>query len=392
LIRYFCLKFSHPIDRSKAILSQTNAMKIKVLLSLIGAALFCAVCAVGAATDKPQTGRVYVLSNKLENSVVVFNRDSNGDLAFLQEAATDGGGTGATRDPLQSQGSVTLRADNKILLAVSPASGELTAFRVTNAGLEFGSKVSSGGFFPVSVTVHNNLVYVVNQLGLPNITGYTVNDTGQLLEITGSRRNLAGGPLALPAEVSFTPDGNQLIVTEKGTSLLDIFNVLANGQTDGPLKETSRGTTPFGFAFGPGGTLIVSEAQGGLPMLATASSYRLAGDNVPLPVSSKVADNGTAACWVVVTGETAWIVNTVTATISSYHVGADASITLANPAAASVGTTVPIDAAASHDGRFLYQVLSSTGQIAVFGINGTALLPLTTVDGLPLSIQGIAAR
>jgi 6-phosphogluconolactonase len=347
---------------------------------------------MGAAVDKSQNGRVYVLSNRPENSVLVYDRASNGNLRFVQETPTRGAGTGATRDPLQSQGSVTLRADNKVLLAVNPASGELTAFRVTDTGLEFGSKVLSGGDFPVSVTVNNNLVYVVNQLGIPNISGFTVSDMGELVEIPDSRRNLAGGPLALPAEVSFTPDGTQLIVTEKGTRLLDIFNVLASGQTNGPLPETSRGKVPFGFAFGPGNSVIVSETEGGLPMLGTVSSYRLNNGDIPQPISPKVPDHGTAACWVVVSGEVAFVVNTVSTNISSYHIDADASITLANPVAASTGTAVPIDAAASPDGNFLYQVLSSTGQIAVFGINGSALIPLTIVNGLPLSIQGIAAH
>ena len=374
-------------------LSPINTMKIKFLLLLVGAAVSCAVCTAGAATAGSQVGRVYVMSNKPENSVLVFDRASDGSLTFIQEAATQGAGTGATGDPLQSHGSVALRADNKILLAVNPASGELTAFRVTDAGLEFGSKVSSGGFFPVSVTVYSNLVYVVNQLGVPNINGYTVSDAGQLLEIASSTRDLAGGPLALPAEVSFTPNGTQLIVTEKGTRLLDIFNLLTGGRTNGPFPETSRGKTPFGFSFGPGDSVIVSEAEGGLPMLATASSYRLTAGGIPQPVSRKVPDHGTAACWVVVTGDVAWVVNTASAAVSSYQIGTDASITLANPVAASTGTgTVPIDAAASSDGLFLYQVLSTTGQIAVFGISGSALTPLTTVSGLPLSIQGIAAR
>jgi 6-phosphogluconolactonase len=365
-------------------------MKTKFLVLLIGAAISSAVCTVGATTT--QTGRVYVLSNKSENSVLVFDRASDGSLSFIQEAATQGVGTGATGDPLQSQGSIALRADNKVLLAVNPASGELTAFRVTDSGLEFGSKVSSGGFFPVSVTVYNNLVYVVNQLGVPNITGYTVSDAAQLFDITNSTRDLAGGPLALPAEVSFTPDGTQLIVTEKGTRLLDIFNVLAGGRTDGPLPETSRGITPFGFAFGRGDSLIVSEAESGLPMIATASSYRLTAGDIPQPVSRKVPDHGTAACWVAVTGDVAWVVNTASANISSYNLLTDGSITLANPAAASIPDTVPIDAAASSDERFLYQVLSTTGQIAVFGINGSELTLLTTVNGLPLSIQGIVVR
>src|ERR1044072_31607 len=181
-------------------------MKENLLVLVIGGAVSCAACTVEASIDKNQTGRVYVLSNKTENSVLVFNRASDGSLSFVQEAVTRGAGTGATRDPLQSQGSVALRSDNQVLVAINPASGELTAFKVTDAGLAFGSKAPSGGFFPVSVTIYRNLVYVVNQLGIPNITGYTVSDTAQLLEIPDSKRDLDGGPLALPAQVSFTPD------------------------------------------------------------------------------------------------------------------------------------------------------------------------------------------
>jgi 6-phosphogluconolactonase len=381
------------MEYTHAMFAPINTMNIRSLLLLIGAAVSCTVCTLKASPEKNQTGRVYVLSNKPENSVLVFDRASDGSLRFIQEAATRGAGTGATRDPLQSQGSVALRADNQVLLAVNPASGELTAFKVTDAGLEFGSKVPSGGFFPVSVTVYQNLVYVVNQLGVPNITGYTISDTAQLFEIPDSQRDLDGGPLALPAQVSFTPDGSQLIVTEKGTSLVDTFNLLASGHTDGPVSKTSRGKVPFGFAFGPADSLVISETEGGLPMLGTASSYRLTGDDVPQSVSPRVPDHGTAACWVVITGQTAFVINTVSATISSYQIGANAGIALANSVAASTGTnTVPIDAAASRDGRFFYQVLSATGQIAVFGINGTALNRIRIVDGLPLSIQGIVAR
>ena len=68
------------------------------------------------------------------------------------------------------------------------------------------SRISRG-----KAQLRKQLVYVVNQLGVPNINGYTVSDAGQLLEIASSTRDLAGGPLALPAEVSFTPDGTQLI-------------------------------------------------------------------------------------------------------------------------------------------------------------------------------------
>ena len=37
-------------------------------------------------------------------------------------------------------------------------------------------------------------------------------------------------------------------------------------------------------------------------------------------------------------------------------------------------------------------LLSATGQIAIYSINGGTLTPLSVVSGLPLSIQGIVAR
>jgi 6-phosphogluconolactonase (cycloisomerase 2 family) len=333
------------------------------------------------------------MSNKARNTVFVYDRAVDGTLTLLQEVATKGQGTGVTLDPLQSQGSVALSSDGKVLLVVNAASGELTAFKVTDAGVAFGSKVLSGGDFPVSVTVNNGLVYVLNQLGTPNISGFTVNDNAQLQSIASSTRTLAGGALAQPAQVSFTPDGTQLIVTEKGTRLLDTFTVLANGRTGGPFAQTSSGFTPFGFAFGTSNSVIVSEAENRLPLEATASSYSLTGTPHLQPISPTVHNQQTAACWVAVTADIAWVVNTGSATISSFQIGPNGSINVINPIAASTGDgSTPIDVAASSDGNFLYVLLSATGQIAIFNINSGTLTPLPVVSGLPLSIQGIVAR
>lgn len=124
---------------------------------------------------------------------------------MVQESLTMGAGTGVTLDPLMSQGALSLCADGKILLAVNPASGDMTSFHVTATGLKFASIVSSGGAFPVSVTCNSRgVVYVLNQLGVANISGFKLLDSGQLQAIGSSTRDLAGGPLALPAQVSFT--------------------------------------------------------------------------------------------------------------------------------------------------------------------------------------------
>src|SRR5436190_1862252 len=111
-----------------------------------------------------------------------------------------------------------------------------------------------GAVYVMSNKAKGNSV-CVNQLGIPNISGFTVSASGQLQAIPNSTRDLAGGPLALPAQVSFTPDGAQLLVTEKGTNLIDIFQVQPDGSTTGPIAQSSSGKTPFGFAFGPSGAV-----------------------------------------------------------------------------------------------------------------------------------------
>src|SRR3954447_16184104 len=239
-------------------------------------------------------GSIYVMTNRAEgNSVQVFSRGANGALKFLKEVPTQGLGTGATRDPLMSQGAVRLSVDGHLLFAVNPASGELTAFVVTPHGLDFGSKVLSGGTFPVSVTEYGGIVYVVNQLGIPNISGFTVNTEGKLEPLSDSIRNLLGEGLALPAEVRFTPDGKQLLVTEKGTAQIDIFNVDAGGRPTGPAVQASSGKVPFGFTFGPNASVVVTEAQGALPKKGSTSSYQLTGGDELAVVSTSVPDKGT---------------------------------------------------------------------------------------------------
>ena len=243
---------------------------------LFSLSLLAATLCGTAMSQKNNTGAVYVMTNRAEgNSVEIFSRAANGELKFVREVPTQGLGTGATRDPLMSQGALRLSNDGHLLFAVNPASGELTAFVVTPDGLEFGSKVLSGGTFPVSVTEFGGVVYVVNQLGIPNISGFTVDSGGKLQPISNSTRELAGEGLALPAEVRFTPDGKQLLVTEKGTAQIDIFAVEDDGRTTGPAVEPSSGKVPFGFTFGPNATVVVTEAQGALPKKGSTSSYRL---------------------------------------------------------------------------------------------------------------------
>src|SRR6266850_6942887 len=158
---------------------------------------------------------VYTITNQVAgNAVAVFARAADGTLTPAGSFATGGTGTGAG---LGSQGAVTLSDDGRLLFAVNAGSNDVSVFQVGPQELSLLSRTPSGGTLPISVTVSRNVVYVLNTGGAGNISGFTVGSTGGLTPIAGSTKSLSTAA-AGPAEVSFSPDGRELVVTEKGTS------------------------------------------------------------------------------------------------------------------------------------------------------------------------------
>jgi hypothetical protein len=144
---------------------------------------------------------------------------------------------------------------------------------VTAHGLTRTDVVDSGGTLPTSVTVHGGLLYVLNARGAGSIVGFTVDD-GDLEPLAGSSRPLSGSATA-PAQVSFSPTGHQLVVTERATQRIDLYSVGADGYATGPAVVASAGATPFGFGFDNKAHLVVSEAFGGAADASAVSSYDL---------------------------------------------------------------------------------------------------------------------
>src|SRR5712692_5597958 len=209
-----------------------------------------------------RTGDVYVLKNQpTGNSVMVFHRDAAGMLTLAGTSASGGNGAGIGPDPLGSQNPVVLSEDDRLLFAVNAGSNSISVFGVSGDQLTLLNTVSSGGVFPVSVTVRHDLVYVLNAGGTPNISGFTIKPaTNKLVPLAGSTQALPGGAGAAPAQVSFSPDGNVLLVTEKGTNLIDTFTLDDDGIAQPGASFASNGATPFGFAFGHENVAIVSDA------------------------------------------------------------------------------------------------------------------------------------
>jgi 6-phosphogluconolactonase (cycloisomerase 2 family) len=255
------------------------------------------------------------------------------------------------------------------------------------------SREPSGGTLPTSLTAHDDLVYVLNAGGSGNISGFTLGEHDQLVPIAGSARPLSGAATA-PAQVSFSPDGDLLVVTEKATNAIDTYIVGENGRAAGPIVHPSSGATPFGFAFSKRGDLVVSEANG-VPGASAASSYEVGEDGGLRIVSGSVSTTQGAACWVVITknGQFAYTGN-ASGSISGFRIGRDGSLALLNAdgRTAVVGNN-PTDLALSHNSQFLYVRIGRTGSIGAFAVQSDgSLQPLPGAAGLPANSAGLAAR
>jgi 6-phosphogluconolactonase len=367
-----------------------RSLVARCLLGLAGLALLLGVSATACLAQDP-AGAVYVLSNQSSgNSVLAYNRASDGTLTFSGSFPTGGTGVGTGGDPLGSQDSVVLGGfGQQLLFAVNAGSNDVSMFSVTGTGLILRDRKPSGGQMPVSVAVNGFFVYVLNAGGTPNISGFIIDPIrSHLIPLPGSQRPLAGGSSANPAQVSFSTDGRVLLVAEKGTQTIDTYTVNFLGYASAPIPHASSGVTPFGFSVINRGFAIVSEAGSG-----AASSYEVA-DNGNLDlVSGSVSLLGQKApCWLVTTndGRYAFTANAGSGTIGSFSIAPDGVLTLLNPTAGTIAA--PLDLGMSPDSKFLY-VREGTGSVAGFQVEQDgSLTPLGSVTGLPVGADGIAVR
>lgn len=295
-------------------------------------------------------------------------------------------------------------AGNQILVFERAADGQLTFENaIATGGLGTGSGLGNqGGVRPISITIDGRLVYVLNAGGraggTDNVTGFRMSRTGELTMIAGSTRTLSAADTD-PAQVELSPDGTDLVVTEKMTNLIDVFPVNDDGTLGTRTPYVSAGTTPFGFAFGKRGQFFVTEAAGGAANASTVSSYHLPRTGLLEVVSPAVPTTETAACWAAVSndGRFVYVTNTGSSSISGFSISRpNGRIELldADGATASTGAgSAPIDLAFSGNGRFLYALSAGTWTISALRVNEHGeLSPVGTTTGLPAGANGLAAR
>jgi hypothetical protein len=359
---------------------------------------------VGAQTVLADRGEgndgkvVFVQTNEpTGNHIVVYDVPADGSLARAGTYATGGNGgvalPGAESDHLASQGSLVYDAQHRLLLAVNAGSDSVSTFSVRGDRLELADVVASGGDFPASIAVHDNVVYVLNAGGTGIVQGFRIGgDTLHAIPHSARSLGLANSDppnfLTSPGQVGFAPGGDQLIVTTKASrSTIDVFDVASNGRLSAtPVRNPSATPIPFAFTFTPTERLAVGEA--GVSALTTY----VVGDDGTLADPKSQSDNQMALCWILRVGRYYYVSNTASNTLSAYEISAGGQPTLVGPTGV-VATTEPgpIDLASPSETRFLYAQIGS-GSIDGFRVNDDgSLTKLGVVGGLPAGMEGIAS-
>lgn len=352
------------------------------------------ISARATTSEANSSGVVYIQSNQASgNEVLVYTRSSSGSLSPGSSFATGGNGTGAG---LGSQGSVILHefGGNSYLYAVNAGSNEITAFQVNGNELTWVDKVSSHGTTPISVTAHNDVLYVVNTGGTGNISGFHIAADGHLTYLENSTRSLSADN-AGPAQIQFNNAGTQLVVTEKNTNRISTFSVHSDGLTSDVSSHPAIGITPFGFGFDNHDRLLVTDAFGGAAGQSAVTSFNLSNAGSLSLIDGPKGTQQTSACWLAITnnGKYCYAANTGSGTITGYS-NHDGQLELlnANGISAVTGTT-PGDIVLSANSKFLYNANSTSHSITEFRVNEDGSLEaIGTVNDLPVGAVGIAAK
>ena len=385
--------------------------------------------------------------------------DADHHLLFVvnAESASENNGSGAYNTDCQ-QGTITsfrVADDGTLTFADRVFSGGLFPNSLTvrarkrhddDRGRDRDDKTKSG-----------DLLYVLNAGGpevpichltpgsanTPNVTGFIVDRLGRMKPVESTQpidpgpatgpaggvsctaaaaqgfSNLTGAPAAdfqcglnppsfarTPAQVRFTPDGDQLVATVKGTNTIYVFPVDRDGTVDQPTITQAPGPALpsfFGFTFDHSENLLVTELFGTATSIpkggaGSLSSFSITGNGHLQPISSDVADGGTAACWIAIeptAGRFVYVANNLSASVSSYSVGSNGIVTLISGIAATGAGPADLATATENGSSFLYFMDAGSGTVGAFQINlaDGSLTPLTGGGGLPAgrSAQGVAA-
>ena len=314
------------------------------------------------------TGAAFFLSNPDgPNTVEAFSRNTaTGLLTYLGSFPTGGNGSKA----IQGSQAHAVVAKGNLLYAVNSGSDSFSTFRIGSDGRPtWLATTPSNGVRPVSIAIHGNLLFVLNQ-------GIDADDAGgpQAASIRGFLINSSGIPSPIgnatfsfnsqdaPSDVFFLGDGFRLAVLKSGSDSVEAFNVsptgeLSNNQTitvgkfpgNQPVGGAANSNLPWtGFA-----AVIADDAGRGAAVVSFSATANLT-------IQSEAdADDDIDPCWVVtsIKGDRLWSSNFMPKSLTLYLVDGNGTLTRSSTYTPQNDTGPgSLDLDVSADGRFLYRL------------------------------------
>lgn len=357
-------------------------MKKMALAVAVSAFMLAPAAAAQAAPSRASQGAVYTLTNSADgNAVVAFNRADNGALTPAGTYPTDGLG-----GPLGSGHAIVVSNDGRTVVAVNAGSNSITVFRARHDRLDLVATVPSQGVGPTSVTVHDDLVYVLNAASL-SITGFRLA-RGMLQPVVGSAQPL-GATASTPSQIQFTNDGRTVVVDSRGSNTFDAFRIAPNGSASPAVTTDAIAAAPFGFDFDRAGHLLTSNANLGNGT-SGASSYDVHADGVLTPNGGAVSSGQAAACWLAAAQDWAYTTNAGSGSIGRFSVAPDGELSLTGTTMIAAGAH-PLDEDATKNQHELYVLADGLHEIIGYQIEHDGSLTPVATAGVPVGAGGLAA-
>ncbi len=322
-----------------------------------------------------------------------------------------------------SANAIAATADGQYVVAVNPGNSTISLMkRNQDMTLEQVNTAPTSDKFPVSVAIYGDLV-VAASIGLDNMNGsisaFQISD-GKLSAVENSRRDLK----ALPSTITFSSDGEHVIVDELVTGKIKVFgmegrtlSMKPTSEIDSPRSSPDRfQAIPVGLVVrGDGGddVLVVSEARflapdfnlrkdkGKVPQAplyswqtGSLSTYKITDDgqisiiSADVLTGNEVEGGEIAICWVVFSddGSIVYGANALSSSITTFDVDQGGNATMRNQTAYKDDEQLLFfsDLAIGQNGQELYQLVGNTGEVMIFSIeNNGDLKHRQTIGGLP---------
>jgi 6-phosphogluconolactonase (cycloisomerase 2 family) len=353
--------------------------------------IFVVLLTLGMAIAPEQTAAqpaekgafVYTIANPGGPNIIdAYRQDpTSGKLTFIAGYKT--GGLGLPSASVIGTEQHPLITDGHLLYAVNPGSNDISVFRIHEDGtLELTNRpFPSGGIAPVSLALHDHLLYAAN-LGdnatPPNYSGFTVHD-GLIEPLPASTITLNIGDA--PSDILFNKRGTLLVGAREAANTVDVFKV----GDDGRLSHTGEvGNQPgvIGLAFSP-----VSDQQlfGAITFLSGAAAYSVSPSGSISLINIVNDTQSLITCWEVIesTGTRGWFVDPGTGTIILYSI--DQNGALARVSAHKTLGIAPSEVVLSRSGKFMYVIDVFSNAIESLALTGQES------DGGLASIETVSA-